>query len=1217
MKKLKLLFAAAALVGGVASGSAQTDVTSTYLTNADFATGTPIDNNVCTYGKDMEGNGTTYYGAQSIDGWTNASVGAEDSGYANSKLAGALFAYGSTPWLAGSGTPAPATDPNGNAGQAAGLCAVWGGSVQYTQDVTLPAGGYTIKFKVYNATSGSGNCSGVITKDLFGFKADAGTEYYAPNNTFAIGQWSTIAVTFILTEETAGNISMGYVGPSGNAAMPHLFVDNVKIFRNVMTKDFTDKVAKSGWTGAGDGYQGGAINTARQYGDKSVGRHIYQTVSGLDNGTYEVALYSISQKEWNGTLANDAGDVAYVFAGDGEYELKEWINARARAAYPGDDNIGIYTISGVQVTDGNLTLGMGLAQADLTEWHHVQIKSLVRTYIDLSDLVTGYNNALTAAKAVDQTQKMAESVKNALNTAIDSYDTGKVNTEDGDALQDATDALKAATALANTSIASYAIIEAGTVPDNSLAGWTCTNTNTFHINTWSSEGNSDGSNMKTPFIENWVGKGSFLGAGVVSYTLEGVEPGESYVVSALVRSYNEASSDAPNGPNFFINSVESNLVSEGTTFTYNGMSGIYATLTAEATVGEDGKITLGVKIAEDRNYNWVAFKNISIQSLNAAYAAAVKEITDQEGTIPTAAYNDLYKVVTDNSEVTTASIANIKGAVNRYAGLVELYTAWKEVKATANTLYGSNEALIALVTAQESAVEDATTADAITTPTNIVKGYNTTFNGWLDLKSQSETLVKVDNNNPTANTTLSAEIEEQATAVGTASTFNDVLSATTALKAAMTEYVKTAEPINDGCFDLTFLIANPHFTEGTAANPTGWTASWPDNPSGGWGGAHELRIATHNFEAYHKGFELSQTIADLPKGTYKVTLQGFARHDGDDKDKTNLFCGIVNQPIKNIKDEYSTTPIASGKPALGDTNGESSYTLGEQTVYQPNGMSASYYFFQETNPATGKPFYTNEVQTLITQAGDLKIGFKCETWSDWVIWDNFHLYYYGSAIAVTIDEDAASSSYTEDIENANVTLKRTFNADKWNTIALPFDLTEEETKTAFGDDAEVAVFSEVPDGTNSTVNFDTTTDGISANVPVLLKTSTTETTFTFNGVTIKAGEAKAEGTNFDFVGTYNASTIIAAGDYFIASNKLYKSSGTTTIKGTRAYIKAKDPEAGARISNFWIDGGDTTGIKTIENSPFTIENFYDLQGRKVAKPTKGLYIKNGKKVIVK
>ena len=48
-------------------------------------------------------------------------------------------------------------------------------------------------------------------------------------------------------------------------------------------------------------------------------------------------------------------------------------------------------------------------------------------------------------------------------------------------------------------------------------------------------------------------------------------------------------------------------------------------------------------------------------------------------------------------------------------------------------------------------------------------------------------------------------------------------------------------------------------------------------------------------------------------------------------------------------------------------------------------------------------------------------------------------------------------------------------------------------------------------------------------------------------------------------------------------------------------------------------GDDTTGIKSMNNGQLTIDNeaVYDLQGRKVAQPTKGLYIVNGKKVVKK
>ena len=61
------------------------------------------------------------------------------------------------------------------------------------------------------------------------------------------------------------------------------------------------------------------------------------------------------------------------------------------------------------------------------------------------------------------------------------------------------------------------------------------------------------------------------------------------------------------------------------------------------------------------------------------------------------------------------------------------------------------------------------------------------------------------------------------------------------------------------------------------------------------------------------------------------------------------------------------------------------------------------------------------------------------------------------------------------------------------------------------------------------------------------------------------------------------------------------------------------------FSALWVDGDDcsdgagldVTGIKTVESSKLTVDGYYDLQGRKVAQPTKGLYIQNGKKFVIK
>ena len=43
--------------------------------------------------------------------------------------------------------------------------------------------------------------------------------------------------------------------------------------------------------------------------------------------------------------------------------------------------------------------------------------------------------------------------------------------------------------------------------------------------------------------------------------------------------------------------------------------------------------------------------------------------------------------------------------------------------------------------------------------------------------------------------------------------------------------------------------------------------------------------------------------------------------------------------------------------------------------------------------------------------------------------------------------------------------------------------------------------------------------------------------------------------------------------------------------------------------------GDATGVSEVQSSEFKIQSYYDLSGRRIAEPTKGVYIQNGKKVV--
>lgn len=196
--------------------------------NLDFSEGTPVDNGICTYGKDMTTNGTTYYGLLDVEGWTKYGVGDDSKPeYPASAMAGGVFAYGSNLWLGSSANVAPATNPEGVAeGNALGIVAVWDAVAQYTQKVTLAPGNYVITIPVYNVGQGTT----APQKSLIGFIAEDGTEYLAPAKSYTIGAWTTETITFTLDKVTEGVLSLGYdaVG-SGSGAQQALFFDCVKI----------------------------------------------------------------------------------------------------------------------------------------------------------------------------------------------------------------------------------------------------------------------------------------------------------------------------------------------------------------------------------------------------------------------------------------------------------------------------------------------------------------------------------------------------------------------------------------------------------------------------------------------------------------------------------------------------------------------------------------------------------------------------------------------------------------------------------------------------------------------------------------------------------------------------------------------------------------------------------------------------------------------------
>ena len=139
----------------------------------------------------------------------------------------------------------------------------------------------------------------------------------------------------------------------------------------------------------------------------------------------------------------------------------------------------------------------------------------------------------------------------------------------------------------------------------------------------------------------------------------------------------------------------------------------------------------------------------------------------------------------------------------------------------------------------------------------------------------------------------------------------------------------------------------------------------------------------------------------------------------------------------------------------------------------------------------------------------------------------------------------------------------------------------------------------------------TSVDEMSANQGVVLK-GTANATYT---IPVKLGAAY-EGTNL-LKAAVEATPVGADEAYILKEGKFIKVTAASTVPAGKAYLLASDIPAGAREMTFVFNDDTTTGISNVNAEKMLNSDFFDLQGRRVAAPQKGLYIVSGKKVIIK
>ena len=355
-------------------------------------------------------------------------------------------------------------------------------------------------------------------------------------------------------------------------------------------------------------------------------------------------------------------------------QVKQFIPAHVASDFNGT-GIATAKLENVEVTDGTITIGM-YKEKGLTNWHVVQIKG-VTAKVDAAELLAA---TVATAKALDASvlnKELVAKISDTIDEYNGSYDTAEeyqaaiaaieavINeaqvyivaapklaamkelvdatnfyTEEALAAYYTTPAQKLAEGTLTMSEANalqnpFAITgwHADLTVDNFLLSVWDTNADfqdaAYYINSWSNEGENDGTEFKVPFFEYWTGDDNSLGEKTLTATFEGLEAGKLALVNiwVRVRAKNGVDAAEATGITLQVNDGEPTDVTEGATVGQFNLAKYAAT----GVIGEDGKLEVKLIVAADNNISWLSFKNPYYEFADAdkiEYASALYNIED-------------------------------------------------------------------------------------------------------------------------------------------------------------------------------------------------------------------------------------------------------------------------------------------------------------------------------------------------------------------------------------------------------------------------------------------------------------------------------------------------------------------------------------------------------------------------------------------------------------
>lgn len=388
------------------------------------------------------------------------------------------------------------------------------------------------------------------------------------------------------------------------------------------------------------------------------------------------------------------------------------------------------------------------------------------------------------------------------------------------------------------------------------------------------------------------------------------------------------------------------------------------------------------------------------------------------------------------------------------------------------------------------------------------------------------------------------------------------------------------------------------------------------------------------------------------RGTYTITATGAAT--GTYKETTaTCTLKVINSAVEETSIEF-VAGVDKGKNSTsttGDAVEKGCVMISSNKAAL--GRDADYRFYNSTHTISTKigkitkiEFIGNDIDYPLTNliSADNNYTYTGQLYGVWVGSAKEVVFTNGKQvratnIIVTVEvpkaknytlDETKTDNVIETYENANVTLQRTLSKDYWNTFCVPFALDAEQVTQYFGEGTQLRTYE---GNCNNNIVYFATVDNIEAGKPYIMKPGNTVVQNpTFEGVSMVATGLDKNG-NPQAVG--DASTVQMKGIYnkillntdktelFLGDNDLFyypiDDIDARTIGGLRAYFIVPQ---GTDIKKLRANlDGTPTSLDTIFDTEESNAPVYNLQGQCVGNSLRalksGIYIQNGKKVVVK